>query len=214
MGELGIVFSVSLVRKRKLPEVKYPAALLSRGKMQETTLKQITLVLGGVRSGKSRFAQQLAVHVQSVGYIATAQSTDAEMQAKIERHQKERPETWCTIEEPLDLDGALVKNGDLDVLLVDCLTVFAANLLMAEDDAGVREVRVNHLCHALIASRASIILVSNEVGSGVVPPYPLGRAYRDFLGELNQRVAVVADTVVLMVAGLPLVLKGKLEHYT
>ena len=178
--------------------------------MQEVAPKQITLVLGGVRSGKSRFAQDYAVRGRTVGYIATARPTDAEMQAKIERHQKERPNTWCTIEEPLNLDVALTKNDHLDVLLVDCLTVFAANLLTEEEDTSARERQIENVCRAMVKAHASIILVSNEVGSGVVPPYPLGRAYRDFLGELNQRVAAIADTVVLMIAGLPLVLKGNL----
>jgi len=180
--------------------------------MQRTGPKQITLVLGGVRSGKSSFAQRLAMSTPSVGYIATAQATDAEMQAKIERHRQERPEHWHTIEEPLDIDDALVKNASLDILLLDCLTVYAANLLAAEENAELREVRVAKVCQALTATNASVILVSNEVGSGVVPPYPLGRVYRDFLGELNQRVAAIADNVVLMVAGLPLVLKGTLER--
>jgi adenosylcobinamide kinase/adenosylcobinamide-phosphate guanylyltransferase len=149
----------------------------------------------------------------SVCYIATAQATDAEMQLKIARHQQERPRQWHTIEEPLDIDRALIQNDHFDILLVDCLTVFASNLLLAEEDAAVRELTTNKLCQALTAGRSSVVLVSNEVGSGVVPPYPLGRAYRDFLGELNQRVAAIADNVVLMVAGLPLVLKGKLEHH-
>lgn len=174
--------------------------------------KQITLVLGGVRSGKSRFAQNYAMRGQTVGYIATARPTDEEMRAKIERHQKERPETWSTIEEPLNLDAALTRNNHLDILLVDCLTVFAANLIMEEEDSSVRELRVENICRAMVTAQASIILVSNEVGSGVVPPYPLGRVYRDFLGELNQRVAAIADTVVLMIAGLPLVLKGELKY--
>lgn len=180
--------------------------------MHTSTSKQITLILGGVRSGKSGFAQKLAKPASAVGYIATAQVTDAEMQAKIERHRQERPNTWRTIEEPLHIDRALVQNDHLDVLLVDCLTIFAANLLMMEEDIQQQAAFVSRLCQALAASRCSVILVSNEVGSGVVPPYPLGRAYRDFLGELNQRIASIADHVVLMVAGLPLALKGRLEH--
>jgi adenosylcobinamide kinase/adenosylcobinamide-phosphate guanylyltransferase len=179
--------------------------------MENRNPKQVTLVLGGVRSGKSSFAQKLAMNSSSVGYIATAEAADAEMQAKIKRHQQERPTTWRTIEEPLNIDEALLQNDHLDVLLLDCLTIFAANLLAAGEDAVAQESRMRSLYRALSASRSSIILVSNEVGSGVVPPYPLGRIYRDFLGELNQGVAAIADNVVLMVAGLPLILKGKLD---
>lgn len=180
--------------------------------MQETCRKSVTLVLGGVRSGKSRFAQHLATRARSVAFIATAQYTDDEMKAKIARHQQERPATWRTIEEPLELHSVLIQNdGQYELLLIDCLTLFAAHLLEAEAKGENPQDRIDAFCSSLKSARSSIVLVSNEVGSGVVPEYFSGRRYRDLLGELNQRVASIADNVLLLVAGLPLVLKGQLE---
>ncbi len=181
--------------------------------MQETHQGSVTLVLGGVRSGKSRYAQQLAEQSREVVFVATAKITDDEMGAKIERHRDDRPKEWLTVEEPLDLPKVLAQyEPDCEVIVVDCLTIFAANLLESEgENSDAIESRIGALCEALQAARCTIVLVSNEVGSGVVPPYPLGRRYRDLLGEINQRVARVADDVVLMVAGLPLALKGHLE---
>jgi adenosylcobinamide kinase/adenosylcobinamide-phosphate guanylyltransferase len=180
--------------------------------MQERDPKTVTLVLGGVRSGKSRWAQELASKFGRAAYIATAEALDAEMQEKIRRHRAERPSDWQTWEEPLELGCAITQRGaDVDVLLVDCLTVFVANLVeAAEADPGSVDRRINCFLKSLRETPASVILVSNEVGSGVVPPYPAGRRFRDALGELNQRVAASADNVVLMVAGLPLALKGSI----
>lgn len=181
--------------------------------MQEISRKAITLVLGGVRSGKSRFAQTLAARSSSVAFIATAQPLDEEMHLKIQRHLAERPKEWRTIEEPLNLDGVLVDQGSKhQILLVDCLTLYAANLLEAEcgNPAAIEE-RLQRFYAALRSVPCSVALVSNEVGSGVVPPFPEGRRYRDVLGEINQRVASIADNVLLMVAGLPLALKGTAE---
>jgi adenosylcobinamide kinase/adenosylcobinamide-phosphate guanylyltransferase len=174
--------------------------------------KTVTLVLGGVRSGKSRWAQTLAGNFERVAYVATAQARDAEMRVKIRRHQEDRPAHWQTVEEPLELVRVLEDHaGEFDLLLVDCLTVFVSNLMeVAETDAASMGRRVDAFLEALRLVPASVILVSNEVGSGVVPPYPAGRVYRDALGELNQRVAAIADNVVLMVAGLPLALKGSI----
>lgn len=181
--------------------------------MQEKDRSPVTLVLGGVRSGKSRYALRLAAGCASVAYIATAQASDAEMSEKILRHRQERPSTWHTIEEPLQLGCALrAAARDFRCVIVDCLTVFASNLLeqYAEQPAEI-EQSVRALLDALHLPAAPIILVSNEVGSGVVPPYPSGRRYRDLLGEINQQVASVADNVSLMIAGLPLPLKGHAE---
>ena len=179
----------------------------------ETHTKTITLVLGGARSGKSRYAQQLAEQSRRVVFVATAKITDDEMRAKIERHRKDRPEGWLTVEEPLELPKVLAQYElDCEVIVVDCLTIFAANLMEAEgENEGAIEARVEALCGALRTIQCSVVVVSNEVGSGVHPVSPLGRRYRDLLGEINQRVARVADDVVLMVAGLPLALKGHLE---
>jgi adenosylcobinamide kinase / adenosylcobinamide-phosphate guanylyltransferase len=181
--------------------------------MQETHRKTVTLVLGGVRSGKSRYAQTLAERAARVVFVATARVGDEEMRLKIERHREERPATWVTVEEPLNLVEVLAqRESHCDVVVVDCLTIFAANLLEAEgEDKASTELRIDKLCAALEKTACSVILVSNEVGSGVVPPYPLGRRFRDLLGEINQRVARVADDVLLLVAGLPLALKGDIE---
>jgi adenosylcobinamide kinase/adenosylcobinamide-phosphate guanylyltransferase len=181
--------------------------------MQETRQGSVTLVLGGARSGKSRYAQQLAGQSRHVVFLATAKASDEEMHAKIERHREDRPKEWPTVEEPLDLPKVLAEHEVAsEVIVVDCLTIFAANLLEAEgEDSNAIERRVEALCEALRTVRCNVVLVSNEVGSGVVPAYPVGCRYRDLLGEINQKVARVADDVVLMVAGLPLALKGHVE---
>jgi adenosylcobinamide kinase/adenosylcobinamide-phosphate guanylyltransferase len=181
--------------------------------MHDILGKAITLVLGGVRSGKSRFAQTLAARSSSVAFVATAQPLDDEMRLKIQRHQAERPKQWRTIEEPLELDWVLTEEAPKHrMLVVDCLTLYAANLLEAErGNPAVIEERLQRFYAALRSVPCSVALVSNEVGSGVVPPYPEGRRYRDLLGEINQGVARIADNVLLMVVGLPLALKGTVE---
>ena len=135
------------------------------------------------------------------------------MQRKIERHRADRPQQWRTIEEPLDLASVLAEQGSsYRILVVDCLTLYAANLLDAEHGNLIAvEQRLQKLYAALRSAPCSVALVSNEVGSGVVPAFPEGRKYRDLLGEINQRVASVADNVLLMVAGLPVALKGTAE---
>ena len=179
--------------------------------MQQCRIKAVTLVLGGVRSGKSRHAQTLAERYHRVSFIATAECRDdPEMQAKIGRHRSQRPEHWRTVEEPLRLGDALEAAGRAsDAILVDCLTLFAANLLeFAPADTTAQDAAVSRLCRALTCAACPIILVSNEVGSGVVPAYESGRRFRDLLGEINQQVAALADTVLFMIAGLPLSLKS------
>ena len=171
----------------------------------------VVLVLGGVRSGKSRYAQQLAAHSRRVTFLATAQGRDdREMQQKIACHQSERPAHWVTVEEPLSLGRALNTAASAsDAVLVDCLTFFSANLLEAHrDDEEALHAEIERLSDALQSPACTVILVSNEVGSGVVPAYASGRRFRDLAGEINQRVASLADTVYLMVAGIPLTLKG------
>jgi adenosylcobinamide kinase/adenosylcobinamide-phosphate guanylyltransferase len=173
----------------------------------------VTLVLGGVRSGKSRYAQQIAEHAEKVTFIATAERRDdAEMHAKIERHRADRPASWRTVEEPLQLVRAIQQAGEeSDAILIDCLTLFASNLLeQCGDDNKQIQLHIDELCSALEKAHCSIILVSNEVGSGVVPAYQLGRRFRNLVGEINQRVAAVSNTVLLMVAGLPFPLKGSI----
>jgi adenosylcobinamide kinase / adenosylcobinamide-phosphate guanylyltransferase len=173
----------------------------------------LTLVLGGVRSGKSRYALQLAAGAERVAFLATAERReDKEMQRKIERHRAERPQHWTTIEESLNLAVAIESAKGCDLLLIDCLTLFAGKLLEVYGDDSASQTRsIDALCAALTASPFPVVVVSNEVGSGVVPASAAGRHYRDLLGEINQRVATIADNVVLMVAGLPLALKGSLQ---
>jgi adenosylcobinamide kinase / adenosylcobinamide-phosphate guanylyltransferase len=188
---------------------------MTEKRMQQNSTRDVTLVLGGVRSGKSRYALQLAACAQRVTFLATAErraDEDAEMQRKIERHRAERPQHWTTIEEPLNLAAAIGSASNCDLLLIDCLTLFAGKLIevYGENEAGIA-ANVDALCAALRASSCSVVLVSNEVGSGVVPAFEMGRRYRDLLGEINQRVAAIANHVVLMVAGLPLTLKNSLS---
>ena len=181
--------------------------------MPHSQSASVTLVLGGVRSGKSRLAQQIAERADRVTFVATAEHRDdPEMHAKIERHRSDRPLNWVTIEEPIQLGQTIREAGrNNDILLIDCLTLFASNLLEAydEDTAGL-QAQIDQLCIALKTAPCSVVLVSNEVGSGVVPAYELGRRFRDLVGEINQRVASISDTVLLMVAGLPFSLKGSI----
>ncbi len=181
--------------------------------MHARPVPDVTLVLGGVRSGKSRYALELAAQVDRVTFLATAERCDdEEMTRKIERHRTERPRHWKTIEEPLALAAAVGAVRDCDLLLIDCLTLFAGKVLdvFGDDPAAISE-SIDRLCNVLKAPPCAVVLVSNEVGSGVVPAFEMGRRYRDLLGEINQRVAAIADRVVLMVAGLPLTLKGRLK---
>ena len=172
----------------------------------------ITLVLGGVRSGKSRYAQTLAMTAKDVAFLATAQPSDDEMRAKIARHREERPAHWETVEVPLALDTAIAEQGSrFSFLLVDCLTTFTANLMAEGDDSEKLMARVDRVCNAIQVTPASVALVSNEVGSGVVPAFPSGRQFRDLLGEVNQKVARISDNVILMIAGCPLAIKGLAE---
>jgi adenosyl cobinamide kinase/adenosyl cobinamide phosphate guanylyltransferase len=164
----------------------------------------VTLVLGGARSGKSRHAEGLVTAMPGPWhYIATAQALDVEMQSRIRTHQARRGAGWITVEAPLDLAGALTELGARPVL-VDCLTLWLTNLMLAGQDP---EVATAALDVALDARLAATVLVANEVGLGIVPDNPLARAFRDAAGRLNQHVAARATTVVFMVAGLAMRLK-------
>jgi len=181
--------------------------------MAERNRKSVTLVLGGARSGKSRYAQQLAARANKVTFFATAYASDDEMRRKIERHRQDRPASWKTVEVRVELDSALREHAaDSEILLVDCLTLYAANIMSHErENKELMGKRVERLCETLRTLSTPVILVSNEVGSGVVPSFPTGVLFRDVLGELNQKVAQIADNVLVMFAGLPLALKGKAE---
>jgi adenosylcobinamide kinase/adenosylcobinamide-phosphate guanylyltransferase len=177
--------------------------------MDTSSSKSITLVLGGVRSGKSHYAQNLVTGGGRVAFIATAEALDADMQQRITRHREERPPSWVTLEAPIALEDAIQECKDkFDVILVDCLTLWTANLMAAENsDVDRIFAHAEQLCESLNQATSSVVLVSNEVGSGVVPISGDGRLYRDLLGGVNQRVATVADRVLLLVAGYPLTVK-------
>lgn len=167
-----------------------------------------TLVLGGARSGKSSYAEQLAreTGLKRV-YIATAQAFDDEMRARIARHQADRAgDGWKTVEEPVDLAAMIAGQTRPDtVLLVDCLTLWLSNIMLAQLDLAGRQAELQRV---LAKSGGPVILVSNEVGMGIVPETALGRAFRDAKGRLNQAVAATVPRVVFVAAGLPLVLKS------
>ena len=172
------------------------------------TIPKLTLVLGGARSGKTGFAETLAkASGPKRTYLATAEAMDDEMAMRIAIHRRERGEGWHTIEEPLDLMGAL--KGLDQVVLIDCLTLWLSNLMHA--DLPINEA-TRGLLRALEACSHDVILVSNEVGMGLVPDTALGRQFRDAQGRLNQIIAARAARVVFVAAGLPLVMKGSLPE--
>jgi adenosylcobinamide kinase / adenosylcobinamide-phosphate guanylyltransferase len=168
---------------------------------------RLTLVLGGARSGKSRHAESLitASAPPPWVYVATAQALDAEMTERIAHHRARRGAGWQTVEAPHDLAEAVAAVPADAALLVDCLTLWLSNRMLAEADIEPESAALEK---ALARRHAPTVLVSNEVGSGVVPDNALARRFADLQGRLNQRIAVHADRVVLVVAGLPLTLKG------
>ncbi len=175
----------------------------------------MTLILGGARSGKSRFAQELAARLSNRGlFVATCEPLDEEMNARIKAHQMSRPRNWKTLETPTDVAKAMKgKIGDAEVVIIDCMTLLVSNLMGTEEqDSEALEKKVTGELENLVAfmrtSKAHFIIVSNEVGLGLVPPYPAGRVYRDALGMANQMLASNADEVYFMVAGIPISLKG------
>jgi adenosylcobinamide kinase / adenosylcobinamide-phosphate guanylyltransferase len=170
---------------------------------------RLTLVLGGARSGKSRYAESLITALPPPWvYVATALARDAEMAERIALHRARREGAWQTVEVPHDLAGALPALASGAPILVDCLTLWLSNRMLAEDAMGAdMDAEIDRLELALDRRTGPAVLVSNEVGSGIVPDNELARRFRDLQGRLNQRLAVRADRVVLMVAGLPLVVK-------
>jgi adenosylcobinamide kinase/adenosylcobinamide-phosphate guanylyltransferase len=177
---------------------------------------RILFVLGGARSGKSRYAQARAAAAagpsRPVAFIATAEARDEEMRQRIQRHRQDRPSGWLTLEAPREAGRALEAVGpEAGAVLVDCLTLLLSNLLLEEPDGPKAErlalEEVGRLLRAARAAPVPVILVSNEVGQGVVPSSPLGRAFRDIAGRAHQQVAAEADEVVFLTAGLPRRLK-------
>ncbi len=175
--------------------------------------KQLVLVLGGARSGKSSCAESLARQGERTLFVATAQALDDDMKQRILKHRERRPASWDTLEEPLDPVAAIPSAlADHDTLLLDCLTVWVSNLLLEMEDEADAEAEILARAGALLDLYEQVdtrwILVSNEVGLGIIPETELGRRYRDLLGRVNQLFATRADKVYLMVAGLALELKS------
>jgi adenosylcobinamide kinase / adenosylcobinamide-phosphate guanylyltransferase len=167
---------------------------------------RVTFVLGGARSGKSRYAEELVASAPAPWiYVATAQALDEEMTQRIAEHKARRDGRWQTVEVPRDLPGALGGAPSGASMLVDCVTLWLSNLLLAQADI---EAEMGRLDNALPRRQGTTVLVGNEVGFGIVPDNALARRFRDLQGALNQRLAARADRVVLMVAGLPLTVKG------
>ena len=168
-------------------------------------------ITGGCRSGKSRYALQYAnQHYSGKLFLATCEALDEEMARRIESHKKVRGPEWQTIEEPLEIVKKIKEFGmDGGVILIDCLTLWLYNLLVKWDNDLKIIDETENLTDIIKQSPASFILVSNEVGMGIVPADPLSRRYRDLLGTMNQRIAEALDTVIFMVSGIPIFLKGK-----
>ena len=180
---------------------------------------QLSLVLGGVRSGKSAFAEGLAGQAKGpVLYLATGLPVDEEMEERIHRHREARPAHWITLEEPLDLAGSLGALREITgSMLIDSLDVWLANMMMEHKDLRADELEKSVLCHLdgmlklVEGASAAFILVSSEVGLSLVPVEPLGRRFQDLLGTINQRVAARADRVFMVVAGIPTQIKGPIN---
>lgn len=178
----------------------------------ETMGQRLTFVLGGARSGKSSHAEKLAAKAGgSVLYVATAEAHDDEMAQRIVAHREQRPFSWTTLEAPQQVGQAIAAQPAHDVVLLDCLNMLVSNMLIANEDNGQGETAVQTELDSLLATyhqqNAHWIIVSNEVGLGLVPVYSLGRLFRDVLGRANQQLAAAADEVLFMVAGLPLTVK-------
>lgn len=172
------------------------------------SLPRLSLVLGGAASGKSAFAEGLVQGASDLPtYIATSQVFDAEMAAKVAAHRSARGTGWTTIEEPLDIAGALA-SAPLDApVLIDCATLWLTNVMLGEHDLEAAEA---DFLAALAVAEQPVVIVSNETGQGIVPENALARRFRNAQGRLNQKIAARADLVVAVMAGLPLVLKGRL----
>lgn len=174
-------------------------------------LSPLSLVIGGARSGKSGLAERLVTGTGLTRrYIATAEAWDDEMRDRIARHREDRGAGWITVEAPLDLPAALAEALADEVVLIDCATLWLTNHLLAEHDL---EAETTALLAALKTCKAPVVIVSNEVGWGIVPENALARRFRDAQGRLNQRIAAQAGLVVGVMAGLPMVLKGRMPAW-
>lgn len=174
-------------------------------------MKEVVLVTGGCRSGKSDYALSLANARYSGNkyFFATCVPADAEMTDRVRRHQRDRGGEWHTVECPTDIPGELEKLGNAaDVVLIDCLTLWVTNLLATNETQDAMERRAKELCRAITDAPCSVIMVTNEVGCGIVPENRLARVFRDFVGLVNQRMSACSDRVVWLVSGNPVVVKG------
>ncbi len=170
----------------------------------------ITFITGGARSGKSRIAMELASKYSSKAFIATAVPFDAEMKERIKRHKLERSKTFFTIEEPKKLSSAIASlPAGTKVVVIDCLTVWLSNLIHDNDIESDTCPQISDFLKAIKNPPCDIIIVSNEVGCGIVPENPLARNFRDIAGKLNQNVASIANNVILAVSGIPVEIKAK-----
>jgi adenosylcobinamide kinase/adenosylcobinamide-phosphate guanylyltransferase len=184
---------------------------------------ELILILGGARAGKSAYAERLVTEYgRRVLYVATAEVKDDEMRARIQAHRARRPPTWTALEAPTAVGAALLSlRPAADVILLDCLTLLVTNVVLAHGGEEMESPAVEEAADAAVSAEIEallnaqaqlglpLVVVSNEVGMGLVPPYPLGRLFRDVLGRANQRLAAAADRVYLLVAGLPMALKGE-----
>ena len=179
-------------------------------------MSSVTLITGGARSGKSSNALRLAEETsKSVTFLATAQALDEEMSTRIQKHRSERPAHWETLEIPFDI-ASCVRQIQSDVVILDCITLLITNLMMQYVKEDLVEEKpfmvavqkeINELAGALREQERDWFIVSNEVGLGLVPPYQMGRVYRDALGSANQQLARMADRVIFMVSGIPMIVK-------
>ncbi|MDX2440504.1 MAG: bifunctional adenosylcobinamide kinase/adenosylcobinamide-phosphate guanylyltransferase [Desulfobacterales bacterium] len=173
-------------------------------------MKKTTFIIGGCRSGKSRQAIEQAEKISGSKriFIATCMPLDDEMKQRIERHKRERDKSWKTVEAPVELSAEINENSrEGDVILIDCLTLWINNLLMEIENPDVINQRIHKLILAIKEAKCPIILVSNEVGAGIVPENRLARQFRDIAGFTNQKVAECADSVIWMIAGIPVSIK-------
>jgi len=182
---------------------------------------KIVLITGGARSGKSSFAEKLAGNIgRKVTFIATAQALDEEMTDRIAKHQSNRPKHWETHEEPYQVGQVIQKVGEkTEVVLIDCLTLLVSNLMQdyredASNNILAKNIimQIKKIVRESLQCSATVIIVSNEVGLGLVPANPMGRFFRDILGQANQIIGADADRVYFMTAGIPLLIKGKSDE--
>jgi len=169
---------------------------------------KISLVIGGARSGKSALAESLVGRDRRVVYVATGLPLDDEMRERIRRHQARRPPSWRTFEQQTDLELLLPRiAGECDAILIDCATLYVSNMLLAGGDEASILAATDRLLKSCRETGRDVVIVSNEVGCGIVPDNPLGRLFRDVMGLVNQRIAATADEAHLVVAGIPMRIK-------